>query len=509
MPSAASRRFSQIFVAFICLFGLGLGNVLSFAAPANATENEAPSSLITSGLIDPQDVGDLDKLTFSWHVNADKQNAYQILVGTGREELGNVWDSGRVESAEQTGVAYTGPVLEAGSSYYWSVRIWDSSDTASSYAEPVQFGTAPTQDQWGEYASAIWADTPTPEAPDPDEPWSNYALETTLTVNQVAVGILVRTSGSNAFMQQIRAVDNQVAPHTRVNGTFTELERINLEPGALAIGKEVTVRIEVNGQTVRTLIDGTEVDVREVSSMPTVGTVGFRTGSKESATVSALQVIGSNHTELFTADFTTNPFPGGSVSGGKYLVGNSADTALPLTNSGPWSEYTLETELSVTATALGVMVRADENNGFMMQVRAADNQLAPHTYTNGQFAQIERVDLPTGTLQVGRPLDLSIEVKGQSVTTSIDGTVVDERVVANIPTTGKIGFRTGGTESGTVFGVRVTDATSEVLFEGDFASKNPFTCGSISGGGVPCWYRLEMHVGGSQSTDCELVLLEN
>ena len=68
---------------------------------------------------------------FSWQSNNTERNwrqsAYQILVATNAEKLGtgDVWDSGKVKSAESVGIAYAGPKLSSRTRYYWAVRVWD------------------------------------------------------------------------------------------------------------------------------------------------------------------------------------------------------------------------------------------------------------------------------------------------------------------------------------------------------------------------------------------------
>ena len=74
------------------------------------------------------------------------QRAYQIRVihRDGRE----VWDSGKVASAEQSYVRYRGPGLDPGSTYTWTVRTWDRTDLASPWAGPASFDTGIGDQDW-------------------------------------------------------------------------------------------------------------------------------------------------------------------------------------------------------------------------------------------------------------------------------------------------------------------------------------------------------------------------
>jgi len=67
------------------------------------------------------------------------QSAYEILVASREENLksgrADIWDSGRMPSAESVGIAYHGPTLESRRRYYWKVRVWDASGQATESAE--------------------------------------------------------------------------------------------------------------------------------------------------------------------------------------------------------------------------------------------------------------------------------------------------------------------------------------------------------------------------------------
>lgn len=77
---------------------------------------------------------------FAWRVPkaAIFQSAYQILVATSKEKLdshlGDVWDSGRVESRNSISVEYAGPMLQYHTTYYWKVRVWGSKKAVSDYS---------------------------------------------------------------------------------------------------------------------------------------------------------------------------------------------------------------------------------------------------------------------------------------------------------------------------------------------------------------------------------------
>jgi alpha-L-rhamnosidase len=69
-----------------------------------------------------------------------KQTAYRILVSSTAEGLGKVegdlWDSGKVDSAQSVGVVYAGSPLASGQRCYWMVQVWNNEGTASEWSAP-------------------------------------------------------------------------------------------------------------------------------------------------------------------------------------------------------------------------------------------------------------------------------------------------------------------------------------------------------------------------------------
>ena len=86
---------------------------------------------------------------FSWRVMLDgrcrSQSAYQILVSTNDQklELGktDLWDSGKVASAQSTHIEYQGNELGSNSEIFWSVQIWDENGVGQGFSQPESFGT--------------------------------------------------------------------------------------------------------------------------------------------------------------------------------------------------------------------------------------------------------------------------------------------------------------------------------------------------------------------------------
>jgi alpha-L-rhamnosidase len=241
---------------------------------------------------------------------------------------GDVWDSGKVDSGQQTGVAYGGEPLAPNHRYHWTVQTWDENGEASALAAPTWFGTSPGGDWTG--STPIWADTTLPGHE--QQVWDDYTITTSFTITQTALGLLFRApDGDNAFMYQFRADNNRIVPHTLVDGAYAALPHIDLPGGTLVQNQRTFLELTVSGHTVTTKLGPSADALVEVASqeltpqqLPATGTVGFRSGRTEAGYVHELEVRAADDTELFNNDFSNDHgFPCGSVSNGAYNVGNS------------------------------------------------------------------------------------------------------------------------------------------------------------------------------------------
>lgn len=69
-----------------------------------------------------------------------RQSAYQLLVARSAAGLaadrGDLWDSGRVESAEQLHIVYQGRPLASAERCHWKVRAWDQEGRPTPFSQP-------------------------------------------------------------------------------------------------------------------------------------------------------------------------------------------------------------------------------------------------------------------------------------------------------------------------------------------------------------------------------------
>jgi len=83
--------------------------------------------------------------SLSWNLQSTRHNvmqtAYQILVSSSAAKLqknvGDVWDTKKVNSNQSIQVKYQGARLLSAATYYWKVRVWDNSGKVSSWSSPA------------------------------------------------------------------------------------------------------------------------------------------------------------------------------------------------------------------------------------------------------------------------------------------------------------------------------------------------------------------------------------
>ncbi|WP_205472699.1 family 78 glycoside hydrolase catalytic domain [Nocardioides sp. SYSU D00038] len=159
-----------------------------------------------------------------------------------------------------------------------------------------------------------------------------------------------------------------------------------------------------------------------------------------------------------------------------------------------WTDYTVTFDFSIDNLLFGTYLRAPNlSNGYMWQVSVADGtpRLRPHKKVNGNFSLLDNKDISafvsTQELLTGQHT-MSVTFDGPTITTTLDGDVIDTRNDASFDR-GFVGFRTDqatqGTEAQTVHDVRVVAKNGTVLLDTDFATEgNPFSGGTVVDGAL-------------------------
>lgn len=91
----------------------------------------------------------------SWQLVSKESNSsqigYQILVGSSEEKLkedfGDIWDSGRVNSNKNLQISYGGSPLKNETKYFWKVKVWNQGGEMSKWSKTASFRTAPLESE--------------------------------------------------------------------------------------------------------------------------------------------------------------------------------------------------------------------------------------------------------------------------------------------------------------------------------------------------------------------------
>ena len=141
-----------------------VGTTLMADASAGEARGITPMALRCEWLEEPQGIGTREP-RLSWIVTApdadrgQSQTAYRLLAASEPALLepgkADLWDSGRVESAETLGIVYGGKPLASGRRVVWKVMAWDRDGRESPWSEPASFslGLLDAADWNGEWIS--------------------------------------------------------------------------------------------------------------------------------------------------------------------------------------------------------------------------------------------------------------------------------------------------------------------------------------------------------------------
>ncbi len=139
------RGMGLVWVAMVAA-----GNLL---AQGDATAPVGPVHLHVDNLTRPLGIDDATP-RFSWQLNDSapgaRQTAYRLLVATRTDLLtdgsADVWDSGKVTSAQSLNVKYAGPAVKPSARYWWRVEVSGLNGKAypASSAEWWETGIHPT-----------------------------------------------------------------------------------------------------------------------------------------------------------------------------------------------------------------------------------------------------------------------------------------------------------------------------------------------------------------------------
>ncbi|URN04956.1 glycoside hydrolase family 78 protein [Actinomadura madurae] len=118
------------------------------AVPAAASPGGAVKVVQTRTEYADRPLGlDAARPRLTWRLGSAKrgqaQSAYEVRVASAPSRLSapDVWDSGKVDSAQSVLVPYAGPGLKPRTRYYWTVRVWDGTGRPSAWRKATWWET--------------------------------------------------------------------------------------------------------------------------------------------------------------------------------------------------------------------------------------------------------------------------------------------------------------------------------------------------------------------------------
>ena len=442
----------------------------------------APTGLLTNESEHPMNVESAPM--FDWWVNDEDydeiQTAYQIRLYDDVTDA-IVWDSGKVSSANQNCVPYTGEALEPGHPYSWEVRTWDSEGDVSPYSARARFATGLGNDNWDAmWIQGIKEDSESPLSISEEEitdtilqgdgfalyedceSWSDYELTANITLISGAAGIAFRTSldEQSGYVWQlvpgVGLVRNKI-----VNGKLTQLgEAVSYN---VISGKAYTVVIRAEGNTVTTTLDGTKIDEYTDNDAISSGTFGFYSKSGQKTRLTSLSASETSATKILGFNTTINN-----------LIYNDGLS---------WTDYTVEFDMVIEKGAAGFMFRASNSgkDGYMWQFNLSKGGLARHIRTGNSFTngKIDGNGAVKCTLVQGQKHHVSITVDGNVITTYLDGTLIDTYTdTKSTYLTGSFGMRQGSGEQASLSNITVTAKDGTLLCRSESENVNNYLNGS-------------------------------
>lgn len=393
--SAADSHLWCVLAVVIAASALAFSSIGLGASVASAEEGTiSVTDLQTNARTQPLGIAG-DAPTLSWKSESSArgvmQSAYEVRVAKSVDDLGSndVWASGKVESADQLNVEYAGAELDSQTRYSWQVRVWDGGDQVGDWSSPSWFETGIlTAGEW----QGDWIGK---SAGGEIDKWTNYTADIDFDIDDLAIGVFIRAQDtSNAYMWQISTADDsgvpKFRPHKRVNNVYTLLGNMPIPGITSAELLEGTHRLSVtvDGSTITTSLDGTQIDQRTDSSFGK-GFIGFRqdfandvdeTADVRAVKVTALGNGGGTGDVLLETDFSAgNPFNGGSVTDQGLRVGDRKDVLVSTADSNkPLLRKEFETDPDKEIKS--ARVYASAHGVYEMQLNGetvGDQHLAP------------------------------------------------------------------------------------------------------------------------------------
>lgn len=469
-------------------------------------ENEMsqPINLRTNNLLFPKAIDTNPYFRFS--MTSDKkgqlQTAYQIQVAESFNDFAAenviVWDSGKVESNQNTAIAYEGKTLKSATRYYWRVRTWDSDLLCSKWSETSFFDTGIlSQDEWKGYYfdgnapryrkefivskeirfAKIYAGVlglaeiyvNGVKAGDSVQDTNHTVLRERIFYNgyditqelkqgsnviaaEVANGALGRTfgGGNRQFIAQIYinyADGTSEMLVTDSSWYSTDISPlVATEKNNNSDGEKYDARLEQEGWDQPGFnMDGWD-SVEKYISLKKPGELVLNGGNP---------VLTANVAPLTKVNYTIKPVSVTEIFDGKYIVdlgqnisgiaqikvrnaseGDKIDMLFAEDITYDWTDYTVELKAKIVSRHAGIAFRvADENNYYYWKLTTT-GYLNAYKVVDGEMIKLKDIEVD---FRANTDYTIKIEVTGDVIKTYKEGKLIDELTDPTF-SSGTIGF---------------------------------------------------------------------
>ncbi|MGC8668268.1 MAG: family 78 glycoside hydrolase catalytic domain [Chthonomonadales bacterium] len=210
-----------------------------------------PTDLRCEYLTSPHGI-DVTHPRFSWvlqtqdpYSRSNSQKAYRIIVASSRRNVlnhrGDLWDTGKVPSADTAQITYAGAPLVSRQRVWWAVQVWDQHDEPSQWSKPAFFSMGLlSRDDW----EAHWIQDPGPVPEDHETvlPPPLFRKEFTLPSRPAHATVYISALGVYNLYINGKLVGNHILPpewtdyFTRVQYQTYDITRfLQAGPNAVAV----------------------------------------------------------------------------------------------------------------------------------------------------------------------------------------------------------------------------------------------------------------------------------
>jgi alpha-L-rhamnosidase len=270
------------------------------------------------------------------------QTGYEIAVEDAA--AAELWCSGPVASARQSGIPYGGPELAGDADFSWRVRVSDSAGAQGPWSDARRFSTGPSASGWGaewihrapggraplEILDGALRVAGSPFLPIPCQPVRHYTLEARLRPAMGWAGLLLRSTGpGTGLLLELNTAGHVVlrraarweipapaVPETEVLASAqlerdAQASRERLPGKDLVPGTWQSLRITDDGSTISVALDGVELlAVNEPVAAGFRGRLALHQGPRSQAEYASIRVTTTDPADTNPAGINppgTNP----------------------------------------------------------------------------------------------------------------------------------------------------------------------------------------------------------